>query len=103
MPTLVSAAGRILDLPFKVTAVGLIVLYRYTLSALVGRTCRHLPTCSEYTQEAIWRFGFWPGGWMGLSRLVRCRPGGTHGVDPVPTGLPTEAHWYAPWRYGRWK
>ena len=92
-----------IDLPFKFIAIGLITLYRYTLSAFVGRTCRHLPTCSEYTTEAIWKFGFWPGGWMGFSRFSRCRPGGTHGYDPVPEAIPAGAHWYAPWRYGRWK
>ena len=77
------------DLPFKLAAVGLITLYRYTFSAFAGRTCRHLPTCSEFTAEAIWQYGFWPGGWMGLARFSRCRPGGTHGYDPVPAQLPT--------------
>lgn len=93
----------VIDFPFKLVAVGLITLYRYTLSAIAGRTCRHLPTCSEYTRDAIWRFGFWPGGWMGLSRIVRCGPGGTHGYDPVPEHLPQRARWYLPWRYGSWR
>ena len=91
------------DLQFRLLAIGLITLYRYTFSAFVGRSCRHLPTCSEFTAEAIWKFGFWPGGWMGLARLSRCRPGGTHGYDPVPGELPARAAWYAPWRYGRWR
>jgi len=103
MEKVIALLGRVIDLPFKVIAIGLITLYRYTLSAFAGRTCRHLPTCSEYTAEAIWKFGFWPGGWMGLARFSRCRPGGTHGYDPVPEALPPEAHWYVPWRYGRWK
>jgi len=93
----------LLDLPFRAVAVLLITFYRYTLSAFMGRSCRHLPTCSEYTGVAIWKFGFWPGGWMGLSRLWRCRPGGTHGYDPVPESLPEAARWYRPWTYGRWK
>lgn len=93
----------IIDFPFKLIAVGLIQLYRYTLSSIAGRTCRHLPTCSEYTRDAIWRFGFWPGGWMGLSRIMRCGPGGTHGYDPVPKELPKGAKWYLPWRYGFWR
>lgn len=91
------------DMPFKLVAVGLITIYRYSFSMFMGRNCRHLPTCSEYTAGAIWRFGFWPGGWMGLARIVRCRPGGTHGYDPVPDILPTDAHWYMPWHYGRWR
>nr|WP_295891848.1 membrane protein insertion efficiency factor YidD [uncultured Devosia sp.] len=94
---------RVVDLPFKIVAVLLITIYRYTLSAFVGRSCRHLPTCSEYTSDAIWKFGFWPGGWMGLARFVRCRPGGTHGYDPVPEALREAARWYAPWGYGRWR
>ncbi len=91
------------DLPFKLAAVGLITVYRYSFSAFAGRSCRHLPTCSEFTADAIWRFGFWPGGWMGAARLWRCRPGGTHGYDPVPDTIPEAADWYRPWRYGRWR
>lgn len=94
---------RVVDLPFKIFAVLLITTYRYTFSFFAGRTCRHLPTCSEYTSTAIWNFGFWPGGWMGLARFVRCRPGGSHGYDPVPAQIPDNARWYAPWTYGRWK
>ncbi len=93
----------LVDLPFKLLAVLLITIYRYTLSALVGRSCRHLPTCSEFTASAIWQHGFWPGGWMGAARIWRCRPGGTHGYDPVPEKLPQHAHWYMPWRYGYWR
>jgi putative membrane protein insertion efficiency factor len=84
-------------------ARGVIRLYRYTLSSLVGRTCRHLPTCSEYADEAIARFGLWPGLWMGLARFSRCRPYGSHGFDPPPDALPPRSSWYAPWRYGRWR
>ena len=81
----------------------LIRLYRLTLSAFLGRQCRYLPTCSEYTEEAIGRFGLWPGVWMGLARLQRCGPGGASGYDPVPAELANEAAWYRPWRYGRWR
>jgi len=88
--------------PPALAARGLIRIYRYTLSSLVGRTCRHLPTCSEYSDDAIGRFGLWAGGWMGLARLSRCRPGGSDGFDPVPPCLPPESRWYRPWRYGRW-
>src|SRR6218665_2179969 len=66
----------------------------------MGRNCRHAPTCSEFTRDAIWRFGFWPGGWMGLARLGRCRPGGTHGYDPVPAAGPDGARRDAPWGDG---
>jgi uncharacterized protein len=82
---------------------GLIRLYRYTLSPLVGFHCRHLPTCSHYGEEAIGRFGLWPGGWMTLARLLRCHPFGTSGLDVVPPALPARSRWYLPWRYGRWR
>ena len=103
MGRVIDMMWRVIDWPFKLVAVTLIQIYRYTLSAFVGRTCRHAPTCSEYTRDAIWQHGFWPGGWMGLARVVRCRPGGTHGYDPVPVVVPARAHWFAPWTYGSWK
>jgi putative membrane protein insertion efficiency factor len=84
-------------------ARALIRAYRLTLSPLVGYHCRHLPTCSQYADEAIARHGFWAGGWMTLARLLRCQPFGTSGLDFVPGALPTEARWYLPWRYGRWR
>ena len=80
----------------------LIKVYRYTLSPLVGFHCRHLPTCSEFGDEALGRFGLWAGGWMTLARLSRCHPWGTSGIDRVPTAAPADARWYLPWRFGRW-
>jgi hypothetical protein len=82
---------------------GLVALYRYTLAPLIGPRCRHLPSCSEYADEAIARFGLWAGGWMALARILRCQPWGTHGLDFVPAALPAHAHWWTPWRYGRWR
>lgn len=81
----------------------LITIYRHTFSLLVGFHCRHLPTCSEYADAALDRFGLWAGGWMTLARLCRCHPFGTSGLDFVPTSLPRRARWYLPWRYGRWR
>ncbi|NGP17874.1 membrane protein insertion efficiency factor YidD [Devosia aurantiaca] len=102
MQRVIDLFWRAVDLPFKSVAVVLITGYRYSLSMFMGRTCRHAPSCSEFTRDAIWRFGFWPGGWMGLARVVRCRPGGTHGYDPVPEVLPDAGRWWRPWGYGRW-
>lgn len=82
---------------------GLIRAYRMTFSPLVGFHCRHLPTCSEYSDEALARFGLWAGGWMTLARLLRCHPFGTSGLDLVPPALPARARWYLPWRYGVWQ
>lgn len=82
---------------------GLVALYRYTLSPLLGPRCRHLPSCSEYADEAISRYGLWAGGWMALARILRCHPWGTHGLDFVPHAVPAAARWWMPWRYGRWR
>jgi putative membrane protein insertion efficiency factor len=84
-------------------ARGAIRAYQLTLSALFGRHCRHLPTCSAYVDEAIAAYGVWAGGWIGFARICRCNPWGTSGLDLVPARLPAGAHWYAPWRYGRWR
>ena len=81
--------------------LAVIALYRWTLSPLLGVNCRHLPSCSDYASEAIDRNGAWKGGWLALSRLLRCHPWGSHGYDPVPD-LSGEHHPFAPWRYGRW-
>ncbi|MCC2095541.1 MAG: membrane protein insertion efficiency factor YidD [Hyphomicrobiales bacterium] len=89
--------------PVRRGAHYLIRTYQLTLSSLMGRQCRFLPTCSEYTDEAIQKHGLWAGGWMGLSRICRCGPGGDDGYDPPPDQLPDEAHALAPWRYGRWR
>ena len=86
----------------RLFGIGLIRIYRLTLSPLIGRQCRYLPTCSEYTEDAVKRFGLWRGSWMGLARLQRCGPFGASGYDPVPTEVSPNARWYLPWRYGRW-
>ena len=85
--------------PGRVLGTALVRFYQLTLSGFVGNTCRHLPTCSEYAHEAIARHGLWAGGWMGLFRVMRCGPGGTRGIDPVPEALAGDQHWFTPWRY----
>lgn len=95
-------AATLVRLP-RLVGRALILGYRFTLSPLIGFHCRHLPTCSAYGEEAIMRFGLWPGGWMTLARLLRCQPWGTSGIDNVANELPAGAHWYMPWRYGRWR
>jgi putative membrane protein insertion efficiency factor len=87
----------------RLIAHWLIRAYQLSLSMLIGRTCRHFPSCSSYTDEAILKYGLWAGGWIGVARLCRCHPWGTSGVDIVCEALPPTAHWYTPWRYGRWR
>jgi putative membrane protein insertion efficiency factor len=59
-------------------------LYRLTLSPFLGRSCRHVPTCSEYMLDALKIHGPFIGLVMGTARIFRCSPWGTHGYDPVP-------------------
>lgn len=69
-------------------AAAVIRLYQMTFSAFLGRHCRFNPTCSEYTRQAVLRFGVLRGGWLGLKRVARCGPlGGSRfqgEFDPVP-------------------
>ena len=62
----------------------LIKLYRVVLSPFLGPNCRHIPSCSEYTIEALRSHGLIKGLYLSLKRLLSCRPGGSHGYDPVP-------------------
>jgi putative membrane protein insertion efficiency factor len=86
----------------RATGRALIRLYRFGIAPLIGMNCRHLPTCSDYADEALARYGLWGGGWMTLARLARCHPWGTSGFDPVPAEVPAKARWWQPWRYGQW-
>jgi putative membrane protein insertion efficiency factor len=72
---------RILAAPF----ILLIRVYQFAISPLLPGSCRHSPTCSQYAVEAIQIWGPLKGSWLGLKRLSKCHPWGTHGYDPVPT------------------
>lgn len=68
----------------KTILLALIRAYQLTLSALIGRRCRYLPTCSDYAREAIRLHGAWHGTVLGFARVCRCHPWGQSGFDPVP-------------------
>lgn len=59
-------------------------LYQKAISPYLPSACRHTPTCSHYSQEAIQRHGVTRGCWLGLRRLSRCHLLGSKGYDPVP-------------------
>ncbi len=51
---------------------------------LTDRACRFSPTCSEYTYQAVKRYGIIRGLFLGLGRILRCHPWNKGGFDPVP-------------------
>ena len=67
----------------KALALGAIRAYQLLLSPLLPPSCRFTPTCSEYTRQAIERYGFRRGTYMGLRRILRCNPFHAGGYDPV--------------------
>ncbi|MCQ2110220.1 MAG: membrane protein insertion efficiency factor YidD [Bacteroidaceae bacterium] len=70
--------------PLSAILLALIWFYRNCISPFTPPSCRFTPTCSEYAQEAIRKYGPFKGTWLALKRLSRCRPGGGSGYDPVP-------------------
>ena len=67
--------------------IKLIKVYKFLISPLLGQSCRYLPTCSEYSVEALKEFGLIKGSFMSLKRILSCHPvkllGGSSGFDPV--------------------
>ena len=60
-----------------------IKFYQLAISPMLPNTCRHLPTCSEYTIEAIKTYGVFKGIFKGACRILRCNPLGSSGYDPI--------------------
>ncbi len=77
----------------KRIAKALILLYKKTLSPLVGQDCIYTPTCSMYTLDAVNRYGLLIGGFKGLGRILRCNPFRRGGFDPVKENLRGTAKW----------
>ncbi|MEW6016338.1 MAG: membrane protein insertion efficiency factor YidD [Candidatus Zixiibacteriota bacterium] len=61
-----------------------ILVYRYTLSPLLGQECRFYPTCSRYAETALKKHGALQGVWLAAKRICRCHPWHDGGYDPVP-------------------
>jgi len=69
---------------FSYLMIGLIKGYQYGISPILPKSCRFLPTCSEYGLEALKQHGLIKGVWLTSRRLCRCHPWGASGYDPVP-------------------
>ena len=57
--------------------------YKFIISPLLGQSCRYLPTCSEYSIEALKKFGLIKGTFLSIKRILSCHPWGKGGFDPV--------------------
>lgn len=68
----------------KFLALSLIRFYQLCISPTLPSACRFYPSCSAYAYEAVEKWGAWRGTGLALRRLLRCRPLGRHGYDPVP-------------------
>ncbi|MBN1641822.1 MAG: membrane protein insertion efficiency factor YidD [Anaerolineae bacterium] len=68
----------------KAVALWLIRLYQRTVSRALPPSCRFIPSCSEYTYQAVEKYGLLKGGWLGIKRILRCHPLNPGGYDPVP-------------------
>lgn len=77
----------ILNFPFQLIGllfIGIIRFYQLAISPILPASCRYTPTCSQYSLEAIKKYGPFKGGYLAFRRILRCNPWGGHGHDPVP-------------------
>lgn len=76
-----SILRRILHLP-RLLLVAVVRIYQFVISPHIPSSCRYVPTCSEYSVEALRRYGAVRGSILTVHRLLRCHPWGGHGYDP---------------------
>lgn len=74
------AASSVLARPLIAMVRG----YRRWVSPALPPSCRFVPSCSAYAEEALTRYGALRGSWLAARRLLRCHPFGGSGFDPVP-------------------
>ena len=68
---------------FTYLLIKIIKIYKSLISPLLGNSCRYLPTCSEYSIDALKTYGFFKGVFLSIKRILSCHPWGSGGFDPV--------------------
>lgn len=68
---------------FSYLLIKIIKIYKFLISPLLGNSCRYLPTCSEYSIDALKTYGFFKGIFLSIKRILSCHPWGSGGFDPV--------------------
>ena len=76
---------------FTKILINLIKAYKFVISPMLGNSCRYLPTCSEYSIEALKTYGLIKGSLISLKRILSCHPikflGGGDGFDPIKKNI----------------
>lgn len=67
----------------KQIVIFIVRAYRLILSPYLPPSCRYRPTCSQYAEEALSKYGLFKGGVLALKRISQCHPWGGHGYDPL--------------------
>lgn len=70
----------------KIILIKIILIYKKTISKIISKMgchCKYYPTCSEYTIQAIEKYGCIKGGYYGAKRIMRCNPFSKGGYDPL--------------------
>jgi len=74
--------------------IKVIKVYQFLISPVIGKSCRYLPTCSEYSIEALKTFGLFKGLYVSIKRILSCHPikilGGGEGFDPLNKKIKTK-------------
>ena len=71
----------------------LIYIYKFCISPFIPKTCRFLPTCSDYAVLAVKEYGVFKGLLLAFKRILKCNPKSKCGVDPVPPNIKGEIKW----------
>lgn len=67
----------------KKILISVIKFYKRFISPYIGPRCRFYPTCSEYSIQAIEKYGMYKGIWLSTKRIIRCNPFSKGGYDPL--------------------